>query len=187
MNNCLPPAPSPQPPFLLCELGSLLPAGLSQEGDHSKNSNIHSLNKPGQRPCPLEGESSWSWDRKVGFTSKTLFSRESEITECHMFADFSSVTTLFNGQHRGRGSPGRVLRPHVPSGSCQTHQSIVSCGWPVTSQCFASVLPYPSLGFLSACYNFLDHLLGKPELVPPSGCDRADGPGPVVRPGSYLS
>lgn len=50
------------------------------EGDHSKNSNIHSSYKqPAQRLCQLEEEAPWSWDRRGGFVSKSVVSRERKI------------------------------------------------------------------------------------------------------------
>lgn len=51
----------------------------------------------------------------------------------------------------------------------------------MTSPCFALVLSYSSLGFLSELYNFLDHLLGKGDLVPPleMALVQSSGLGPV--------
>lgn len=149
LNSCPLPCPSPQPPFLLCELGSA-PCGALTGGDHTKNSNIHFLNKhPGQRPCQLEGETSWSWNRKVGFMSKSLFSRESKITESQRFADFTSVTRLGPDQR----SAQRLREPKQSTHATRTswvsshspeHRSCVWSGLGSALLLFCLILPLDS-------------------------------------------
>lgn len=116
----------------------------------------------------------------MGFVSKSLVSREREITACQSSANYSPVTqwasSVVSAEAEGaQAEQPRHTRVLALVGLASTF-CFLSCSWPVTSQCFAFVLPKSSLRVLGEFYNFLDRLRGKAVVVPPPG----NGAGPLV-------